>query len=95
MNKESPGPVLEVGQVWSLKERDIAIIGLGKHLAEYRECRDGKVLRIGLSDLKAQRAVREELVNGRAKLTGHIVIADCHLQIDGSRSKGPACSRER
>jgi hypothetical protein len=88
MNKESPAPVLEVGQVWSFRDRDIAIIGLGIHLAEYRQCRDGKVLRIGLSDLKAQRTVREELINGRAKLTGHIAITDRLSQSSGSRSTG-------
>jgi len=87
MNKVSPAPILEVGQVWSFKERDIAIIGLGKYLAEYRQCRDGKVLRIGLSDLKAQRTVREELIRGRATLTGHITMPDRLLQRGGSRSR--------
>jgi hypothetical protein len=85
MNDVSSDPMLEVGQVWSFKERDIVIIGLGRHLAEYRQCLDGKVLRIGLSDLKDQRTVREELIKGRATLTGHMVIGDELLQRTRSR----------
>jgi len=86
MNNKSRQPVLEVGQVWSFKGRDIAIIALGRYLAEYRQCQEGKILRVGLSDLKSIRTVREELVRGRARLTGRIVIADRLLQLGGPRS---------
>ena len=86
MDNAPPEPVLEVGQVWSFNDRDIAIIGLSKHLAEYRQCRDGKVARIGLSDMKSIRTVRAELLWGRARLTGHVVIAAGLLQLGGSRS---------
>ncbi len=86
MNNAPWEPVLEVGQVWSFKGRDIAIIGIGKHLAEYRQCREGKVVRTGISDMKSIHAVRAELLSGRARLTGHVVIADSLWRIGGRRS---------
>ncbi len=63
--------LLEVGQVWSFRGRDIAIVRLGKHLGEYREFRDGKVVTRGRAGLKSIRQIQEDLRQGRAKLTGH------------------------
>lgn len=67
---QSAGPVLEVGQVWSVQGRDIAIIRLGKHLGEYREFREGKVVTRGRAGLKSIRQIQSELVKGKGKLTG-------------------------
>jgi hypothetical protein len=52
---ETNSPVLQVGQVWSfqIKDMDLAIVGLSKHLAEVRHCRDGKLIRIGPTDLQS------------------------------------------
>jgi hypothetical protein len=86
MNKAREGPLLELGQVWSFKGgTDIAIIGVSRHLAEYRRCRKGKVDCTGLSDLVSIRALQEKLVKDRARLTGHIVLTD-RLQ-QGTRSR--------
>jgi hypothetical protein len=87
MNKGAQPPTLELGQVWSFKGWDIAIIGVSKHLAEYRRCRNGKVDCAGLSDLASIRALQEHLIKGRARLTGHIVLTDRLQQGVGSRSR--------
>jgi hypothetical protein len=85
MNRGSQAPLLELGQVWSFKGWEIAIIGVSKHLAEYRRCRGGKVDRTGLSDLTSIRALQAQLMKGRARLTGHIVLTDRLLQSEASR----------
>jgi hypothetical protein len=85
MNKSSPRPILEVGQVWSFKDWDIAIIGVSKHLAEYRRCREGKVLRVGMSDLTSIQNLQADLRRSRARLTGHLVVPDRLVQLGGSR----------
>jgi hypothetical protein len=85
MNRVSPPPILEVGQVWSFKDWDIAIIGLGKHLAEYRQCREGKVVRSGMSDMTSIQTLHADLVRGRARLTGHLIVPDRLLQLGGPR----------
>ena len=87
MNKVAPTPVLEVGQVWSFKARDIAIIGVGKYLAEYRTCREGKVVRKGMSDLTSIQTLQTDLLHGHAQLTDHLVIANRSLQRGGSGSR--------
>jgi hypothetical protein len=86
MNYKPSQPALEVGQVWSFDGRHIAIIGLGKHLAEYRQCLEGKVVSIGLSGMKSIRTVRAELVSARARLTGYVVITDRFVRIGRPRS---------
>jgi hypothetical protein len=83
VKKQPSSPVLEIGQIWSFETRDIAIIGLGKYLAEYRQCHAGKVVCVGLSDIKSIRTFRAELVSGRARLTGHVVMSDRIIQIGG------------
>jgi hypothetical protein len=87
MNRVSPGPILEVGQVWSFKSWDIAIIGVSKHLAEYRRCREGKLVRSGMSDLTSIQTLQADLRGGRARLSGHLVIQDRLLQLGGLRSR--------
>ena len=67
---EPNGPVLEVGQVWTVREREIAIVRLGKFLGEYRDYRDGKVVTRGRAGLKSIRQIQRELVDAGAKLTG-------------------------
>jgi hypothetical protein len=90
MNKVLSGPILEVGQVWSFKSWDIAIIGVSKHLAEYRRCCEGKVVSRGMSDLTSIRTLQADLRGGCARLTGHLVLQDRLLQLGGSRSRtGP------
>ncbi len=86
MNRGSQAPSLELGQVWSFKGGEIAIIGVSKHLAEYRRCQNGKVDRTGLSDLTSIRALQAQLLKGRARLTGHIVLTDRLLQSEAPRS---------
>jgi len=87
MNKGGKAPTLELGQVWSFNGWDIAIIGVSKHLAEFRRCRNGKVDCTGLSDLASIRALQEKLVQGRARLTGHIVLTDRLQQGTAGRSR--------
>ena len=87
MNKVLLGPILEVGQVWSFKDWDIAIIGVSKHLAEYRRCREGKVVRSGMSDLTSIQTLQADLRGGCARLTGHLVLQDRLLQLGGARSR--------
>ena len=70
--QEWEGPALEVGQVWTMKGREIAIVRMGKHLAEYRTCQGGKVVHKGRADLKTVRQIRAELAARRAKLTGRL-----------------------
>jgi len=66
------GPALEVGQVWTMRGREIAIVRMGKHLAEYRTCHEGKVVHKGRADLKTVRQIREELAARSAKLTARL-----------------------
>lgn len=66
------GPEIEVGQVWTMRGREIAIVRMGKHLAEYRPCHEGKVVTKGRADLKTVRQIRAELAARRAKLTGRL-----------------------
>ena len=88
MNKEREGPLLELGQVWTFKGgNDIAIIGVSRHLAEYRPCHKGKVDCTGLSDLVSIRALKEKLIKDRARLTGHIVLTDRLQQGAASKSR--------
>lgn len=69
-------PALEVGQVWRFESTDLAIIGLSKHLAEFRHCRDGRVVRSGSSDLQSIRSLQSLISRGGARLTGHLVMPD-------------------
>jgi hypothetical protein len=66
------GPSLEVGQVWTIGGREIAIVRLGKHLGEYREYREGKVVTRGRAGLKSIRQIQQDLLNGSGKLTGRV-----------------------
>lgn len=65
------GPALEVGQVWKVRDREIAIVRLGKRLGEYRDYRDGKVVQRGRAGLKSIREIQQELVRAGAQLSGH------------------------
>jgi hypothetical protein len=76
MNEVVAGSILEVGQVWTIKNQQIAIIGLSKHLAEYRRCHDGRIVRNGLSDLKSRTSLEKELLMRQGRLTGYVVIPD-------------------
>jgi hypothetical protein len=70
--KQWDGPALEVGQVWAMRGREIAIVRMGKHLAECRPCQDGKVVHKGRADLKTVRQIRAELAARHAKLKGRL-----------------------
>jgi hypothetical protein len=94
MNKPAQPPMLALGQVWSFKGEEIAIIGVSKHLAEYRRCRGGKVDRTGLSDLTSIRALQVQLVKGSARLKGHLVLTDRLLQGGASRPTASKSSRK-
>jgi hypothetical protein len=87
MNERTSGQSLEVGQVWTVKNQEIAIIGLSKHLAECRRCRDGRIVCHGLSDLKSRATLEDELLTRQGRLTGHIVIPDRVSQITGERRR--------
>jgi hypothetical protein len=76
---ETNGPTLEVGQVWTVREREIAIVRLGKFLGEYRDYRDGKVVTRGRAGLKSIRQIQRELVDAGAKLTGRFESAQRFL----------------
>ena len=71
MKEKANAPVIEVGQVWTLRDREIAIVRLGKRLGEYRDYRDGKVVNRGRAGLKSIKEIQRELIAAGARLTGH------------------------